>query len=109
MFVEEVESYLDSVTTSSWYVTNCKLDVIQREVNNHPVSTLVLTSSGRPKHPEDVAPGLRNLHNDRYHSFTSDGLLLYDYRIVIPDVMKAEMIEYTMDTWELINMGCHRT
>ncbi len=90
---EPVELHV-AVTQNDWPASNAKINHIKSatltdKTLQHAIN---FTLKGWPKHIGEVPPTVRELFFNRMHLSVSEGLLLYDSRIVIPDNMKAEIL-----------------
>ena len=60
--------------------------------DSHISTVIELTLKGWPKYSKDVPEFMKMMYESRYHFSVARGFLLHDNRIVIPDVMKKQML-----------------
>lgn len=95
---EDISAHVAAVE-ESWNVSVNKLDTIRRATANDPILNEVLryTSQGWPQYAINVPLNLKAYHEARNHLSVSQGLLIYDSRIVIPNIFKKEMLDRIHD------------
>jgi len=91
---QEIEQHLEALRME-WPVSDHKLQVIRAETDNDPVlqKAIKYTLEGWPDKVAEVNPIVREFHSVRAHMSVAERLLLYDNRIVIPAVLRQDMLQ----------------
>ncbi|MCG8431295.1 MAG: hypothetical protein MJA29_09000, partial [Candidatus Omnitrophica bacterium] len=95
---EDVIAHVAAVC-ESWNVSVNKLRTIQQATAEDPILSQVVrhTIDGWPRYASSVPYELRAYHEARNHLSVSDGLLIYDSRIAIPETLRTEMLNRIHD------------
>ncbi|KAK7109817.1 hypothetical protein V1264_013798 [Littorina saxatilis] len=93
LLAEDVEAHVDAVQ-SSWPVSDKRLDEIAALSQQDPVikAALHYTANGWPRYVTDVEPALKDYYAFRGEFSIHRGLLVRGVRIVIPQVLREEML-----------------
>jgi hypothetical protein len=85
------------IKSLNWPASTAKLDAIKEASKTDPQisEAMQYTLNGWPKYITDIPANLRDLQHSQFT--VADGLLLYEDRIVIPHVFRAEMLERIHD------------
>jgi len=96
--VDEVESYIEGIR-DQWPASDNKLTEIRKatQLDEQLQAAIVYTVDGWPGRAWKVPSNLRELYAVRAHLSVSEGLLLYNDRIVIPRSMQKEMLKRVHD------------
>ena len=92
--VKEVKMYVSEVTRS-WPVSDVRLDEIRKAADKDLVirEAMKFTVDGWPTKSSDVTRDLHGRYSVRSNLSVSEGLLVYDGRIVIPSALQSEILE----------------
>ena len=95
---QDVSAHIAAVV-GTWNISVNKLCTIKRATAEDPVLSQVVqyTVEGWPKYAKDVPFELRAYHEARNHLSVSEGLLIYDSRIAIPETLRMEMLNRIHD------------
>ena len=93
---EDVDLHVNAIT-SSWPVSDAKLDQIREETKKINLKTaLEYTVTGWPTHKQDVKLAARDFFAISGELSVCNGLLVKGDRIVIPYTMRKEILEYLL-------------
>ena len=94
---EDVDLHVNAIT-SSWPVSDAKLDQVREETKDINLKTaLESTVTGWPTYKQDVRLAARDLFAIRGELSVCNGLLVRGDRIVIPYTMRKEILERIHD------------
>ena len=92
--VEEVRMYVNEVTRS-WPISDVRLDEI-REAADKDLGiqeAMKFTVDGWPTKSSNLTRDLHDLYSVRSNLSVAEGLLVYNGRIVIPNVLQSKILE----------------
>ena len=95
----ELEAYEEAVT-EAWPISSSKLDMVKQQTLQDEELQLLkhYVSGGWPKHAVNVPLKVKAFYTHRDHLTVSQGLVLYNNRMVIPWSMRTEILERIHDS-----------
>ena len=90
----DISAHVDSIT-SAWPASDAYLERVRVDTSKDTCLSTALqyTKTGRPQHKTDVMLAARDLYAVRGELSTWNGILVKGERIVIPNVMKREVMD----------------
>ncbi|KAK9523110.1 hypothetical protein VZT92_019532 [Zoarces viviparus] len=94
----EIEAY-EKAIHESWPISPTKLDMVKQQTLQDAELQMVqnYVMSGWPKYAAKVPNKVKDYYTSRQHLTVSKGLVLYGDRIVVPRMMRSEMLQRIHD------------
>ena len=88
---QEIDLHVDSIESK---VSSDRLEAVRSAIAGDEIlpDVIEFTLSGWPDNAKDVPPALQKFFNIRSHLSVSNGLLLYDDRLYIPESLQKEIL-----------------
>ncbi|XP_060774394.1 uncharacterized protein K02A2.6-like [Neoarius graeffei] len=92
--IQEVEAYEEAVS-NAWPISPTKMDIVRAETGKDVDMEKVrhYIRAGWPKYAANVPHAVKPYFSERHHLSISQGLVLYGDRIVIPQNMRADILQ----------------
>ena len=88
-------SIISAISTALMSIEAVTWDKIRLASSSNPeiIQLNELIESGFPDKLQDVPPGLQDYHQYREHLSTSDGVVIYKERIVVPECLRTSILQ----------------